>query len=202
MKKLIYALSALIILINTSCQVERVNVDNENSKKSNQLDVPNAVVDIDDVDIENLDNPCTTVVLIAGQHYVAGDVSVYNDGENLIIVFSTNGDWILGTTHLSLGNCDENWVPLTGSGNPQVGQFPYTEPIFISDHEVIYAVSLEDLGENYCFAAHAEVEGPTGGETAWAEGTEFSGNSWAMYVESLLSDCPEDPTGGGDNNPY
>ncbi|WP_262732345.1 hypothetical protein [Gaetbulibacter sp. NE] len=197
MKKIIFTIGCLTLLFSTSCQVESVQKDEETNRKAAQLDVPQAVVDID-ADIEDLDDPCISVSLIAGQHHVAGDVSIYNDGENLFIVFTTNGDWVLGTTHLSLGNCDENWVPLTGSGNPQIGQFPFTDPIFVSDYEVIYAVSLEDLGDNYCFAAHAEVEGPDGGETAWAEGAEFDGNSWAMFVETTLSDCPS----GGSNNQY
>ena len=56
-------------------------------------------------------------------------------------------------------------------------------------------ISLDALDEYYCFAAHAEVTGPTGGETAWAEGTGFDGNNWAMYVEAELSDCNvEDPS--------
>jgi hypothetical protein len=94
---------------------------------------------------------------------------------------------------LSVGNCDEDWVPLTGSGNPQIGQFEYTEPSFVTPYEVVYIIPLEGLNDNYCFAAHAEVVGPDGNdETAWAEGPEFDGRSWAMFVESTLSECEDE----------
>nr|WP_321232918.1 hypothetical protein [uncultured Psychroserpens sp.] len=145
------------------------------------------------------DEPCFTTTLMAGQHHVAGSVTVDVDGDYLIITYVSNGEWIIGTTHLSIGNCDEDWAPLTGSGNPQVGQFEYTEPISVEPYEVVYMISLEGLDDNYCFAAHAEVDGPTGGETAWAEGTEFSANGWAMYVESTLTECEEDD---GNNTPF
>ena len=169
----------------TSCELENIEENTTtfelDKSGNNQLSV----------DIDNLGEECVSVNLIAGQHHIAGSVNVYNDGENLIIIYTTNDDWTLDLTHLSIGNCDEDWVPLTGSGNPKIGKFEFTEPYSISDHEVIYVIPIADLEEYYCFAAHAEVQGPTGGETAWAEGTEFSGNSWAMFVEALLSECTE-----------
>ncbi|WMI69215.1 hypothetical protein [Mangrovimonas sp. YM274] len=208
MKKITITLSALLLLLGTSCQVESVNADDfeSASKKPQTSSAPEAVVNPEEVSLGDLDtdNPCVSVNLIAGQHHVAGDVSVYNDGEHLFVIFSSNGQWTLGTTHLSLGNCEDDWVPLNGAGNPQIGQFPFTEPISATEYEVVYAISLESLGDNYCFAAHAEVEGPTGGETAWAEGAQFDGNSWAMFVEASLLDCPdtatEDPTDGGEDD--
>lgn len=137
----------------------------------------------------NSDDHCFSTSLIAGQHYVAGNVTVDIDGDNLIITYTTNEDWSIGITHLSVGNCDEDWVPLTGSGNPRIGHFEYTEPFSANSNEIVYVISMEGLGDNFCFAAHAEVNGPSGEETAWAEGIEFSGRSWAMYVEVDLSEC-------------
>lgn len=147
------------------------------------------------------DEPCFTTTLIAGQHHEAGIVTVDIDGDHLIITFASNGDWTIDLTHLALGNCNEDWVPLTGSGNPQIGQFEFTEPFSITPYEVVYMLSIEDLGldESFCFAAHAEVDGPTGGETAWAQGTEFDGNSWAMFSE--VTECEEDDDDGG-NTPF
>ena len=146
---------------------------------------------------EDSKKPCVVTNLIAGQHHVIGSVSVVIDGDNLIITYTSTGDWTIGKTHLSIGNCDEDWAPLTGSGNPKIGHFEYTEPFSAGPHEVIYIISLEGLDDNYCFAAHAEVEGPDGGETAWAEGAQFDGRSWAMFVESTLSECEDD---GGNPN--
>jgi len=144
--------------------------------------------------IEN-DEHCVHTNLIAAQHYTAGSVTIDVEDDQLIVTFSTNEDWTLGTTHLSIGICDDDWIPLTGSGNPQIGQFEFTEPYSITPNQVVYIIPITDVGDNYCFAAHAEVEGPEGGETAWGEGTQFSGNSWAMYNEFSLSEC----TSGGNN---
>ena len=144
---------------------------------------------VDEAPDVNSDEPCVYTELIAGQHHSAGSVTIDVVGDNLIVTYTTNEDWTLGTTHLSIGICDEDWVPTTGSGNPKIGHFEFTEPYSIESHQVVYIIPIIEVGDNYCFAAHAEVEGPSGGETAWAEGAEFSGNSWAMFVEFLLSDC-------------
>lgn len=152
---------------------------------------------------EETGDNCFYTHLVAGQQYVAGSVTVNIEGDNLIITYTATGEWTIGITHLSIGNCDDDWAPLTGSGNPQVGQFEYTEPFSSTPTEVVYVISLEGLDDNFCFAAHAEVEGPSGGETAWAQGPQFSGNGWAMYSQLNLSDCDsddEDEDDGGDPN--
>ncbi|NNK83192.1 MAG: hypothetical protein HKO92_08705, partial [Flavobacteriaceae bacterium] len=146
------------------------------------------------------DVPCTEVDLIAGQNMVAGNVTSEIIGDYIEIKFITNEGWNIDLTHLSLGNCDDQWVPTTGSGNPKVGKFEHTEPHSIGINEVVYQIGIEhlDLDLNttpetdgkYCFAAHAEVSSTTGGggETAWAEDfiddektvrRTFDGNSWA-----------------------
>lgn len=193
----------LLLMLSFSCEVEPVSAELDAMKKRQPAQEAELAAELA-VDLDELENPCTTVNLIAGQHYVAGNVAVYNDGENLIVVYTATGDWVLGETHLSLGNCDEEWVPTTRSGNPKIGKFDYTEPYSVSDQEVVYVIPLDGLNDNYCFAAHAVVEGPDGGETAWAEGSEFSGKSWAMFVESSLSDCPptDEPEDDDDDDPF
>lgn len=138
---------------------------------------------------------CFSTTLVAGQHYASGIVSLSVEDGMLRITYSMNADWTIGTTHLSVGDCGDDWVPLNGGGNPKIGQFEFTEPVSATATEVVYEISLDGLGETICFAAHAEVEGPTGGETAWAEGTQFDGNGWAMYVQTGISEC-EGGTGG------
>ncbi len=144
---------------------------------------------------ESIEDPCMTTNLIAGQHHIAGTVTVDTDEEDLIITYRTNEDWTIRATHMSIGNCEDQSIPTTGSGNPKVGKFEHHTTHNDGINEVIYRISKDAIDENYCFAAHAEVVGPTGGETAWAEGTPFDGNNWAMFVEALLSDC--DVEGGG-----
>ena len=90
---------------------------------------------------------------------------------------------------MSIGNCEDQAIPTTGSGNPKVGKFEHSTSHSEGVNEVIYRINKEAISDVYCFAAHAVVNGPTGEETAWAEGTPFSGENWAMYVEALLSDC-------------
>lgn len=186
MKKITFILNALFLVTLLSCDTESVK-EEQISKDPNfrVFEVTNNGM----LNRGSYEEPCLTVNLIAGQNEIAGTVTVDNDGENLIITYSTNENWTIDLTHLSIGNCDEQWVPTTGSGNPKIGQFEQTEPHSSGTNVVVYMISLDALDENYCFAAHAEVQGSTGGETAWAEGPSFDGNSWAMYVEALLSDC-------------
>ncbi len=150
---------------------------------------------------EEAGDNCFYTHLVAGQHHVAGSVTVNIEGDNLIITYTATGEWTIGITHLSIGNCDDDWAPLNGSGNPQIGHFEYTEPFSSTPTEVVYVISLEGLDDNFCFAAHAEVQGPTGGETAWAQGPQFSGKGWAMYAELNLSDCDSGDDGGDPNQP-
>lgn len=187
-------MASMFLCVLFGCTQEQLS--NDLSKKKGKVK-PDQTIPV----ITDMGDHCVYTHLIAGQHHIAGSVTVDVVGDNLVITYTANGDWTLGTTHLSIGNCDEDWAPLTGSGNPQIGHFEYTVPFSWSPNEVIYHVPLAGLNNNYCFAAHAEVQGPTGGETAWAQGPQFAGNGWAMFVESNLSDCPPTDDGGGTNGP-
>ena len=192
MKKITLQLFALVTLLMFSCSPEQdentsldLTVDPNfrvTESSSKDLDAPNRIM-------EEEEEHCLTTNLIAGQHHIAGTVTVDIDGESMIITYTTNEDWTIGATHLSIGNCDEQSIPTTGGGNPKVGHFEHSSSHSDGTNEVIYVLDLSVLDDNYCFAAHAEVSGPTGGETAWAEGEDFEGNNWAMYVSALLSDC-------------
>ena len=178
-------MTAVFIGLFSACTSEQMeSQDLEKRKIKNvQINKPDEVLEIDNGE------HCFYTHLIAGQHHTAGSVTIDVEGDYLIVTFTTNDDWTLGTTHLSIGLCDTDWVPTTGSGNPQIGQFEFTEPDSQTPHEVVYIIPISEVGDNYCFAAHAEVEGPTGGETAWADGIQFSGNSWAMFAKFELSSC-------------
>ena len=197
MKKTYLIIASFIVCGLFGCTQDEVSQDQQLSERKGRKNVPFVPID----PVTDTGDHCVYTHLIAGQHHVAGSITVDVVGDNLVITYTTTDEWTLGTTHLSIGNCDEDWAPLNGAGNPQIGQFEYTEPYSVGDHEVVYIISLEGLDDNYCFAAHAEVEGPTGGETAWGQGTQFTGRSWAMFVESNLSDCPSgDGDGGGDGD--
>ena len=197
MKKITFLFSILCLFVLLGCTTELISNDEASTNtKTNTDNVDYTVTENTVVDNQSSVNEevCFTTNLIAGQNHIAGTVTVENDGENLIITYTTNGDWTIDATHLSIGGCDDGSIPTTGSGNPKIGHFEYRSTHSDGVNRVVYTISLDDILEDYCFAAHAEVKGPTGGETAWAEGTEFSGNSWAMYVEAKLSDCDDDET--------
>lgn len=196
MKKLTSIMAILFVALFFGCSNEQLDEQNSEKKK-----IKNQLIEISDEspDTDNGEH-CVYTHLTAGQHHTAGSVTIDVVGDNLIVTYTTNGDWTIGTTHLSIGVCDEDWVPTTGSGNPQIGQFEFTEPYSQTNQEVVYIIPITEVGDNYCFAAHAEVEGPTGGETAWAEGAEFSGNSWAMFSEFDLSNCTSNDD-DGENGP-
>ena len=119
---------------------------NEKSLESSSIEIQDPNFRVSENDLNNLisgtdDEPCITTDLIAGQHNIAGTVSVYNDGENLIITYATNEDWSIDLTHLSIGDCDE--TPTNGSGNPMIGHFEHTEPHSEGTTEVVYLIALD-----------------------------------------------------------
>ena len=140
--------------------------------------------------IEEVVTLCDSINLIAAQNYVAGSVTIERDNENLFITYTATGEWSITETHISIGDCNEVEIPNTGSDNPKIGNFEYAGN-HDNEQTVVYTINLSELNisDMYCLAAHAVVVGDNGAETAWAEGLDFGGNSWAMYVENYLSDC-------------
>jgi len=196
MKKITLTFFAISALVFSACSPE--TTDETILAEDAQFRVFEAVNN-DPVLISNtrfLEEYCHTTSLIAGQHHTAGEVTVERDGDDLIITYRTNGDWTISATHLSIGNCEDETIPTTGSGNPKVGHFEHSSDHSTGVNEVVYVLNVSVLEDRYCFAAHAVVSGPTGEETAWAEGPQFEGRSWAMFVEANLSDCPDS---GNDN---
>jgi hypothetical protein len=78
--------------------------------------------------------------LYAGQDIAVGNVSVWNDGDNLYVKYEiTDLDWVITETHLYAGKN----VPPTAAP----GQFPYDDDdaTSISDTVVTYAIPLDDI---------------------------------------------------------
>jgi len=186
MKKITLIAAMLCTLMFFTCSTEEFTQDLNTEANFRVYENSNAAKQTSIV------NPCMTVNLIAGQNNIVGSVKVDTKGQDLRITYTTDRDWTIQATHMSIGNCDEQWVPTKGSGNPKVGRFEHSSSHVSGVTQVIYLIDSSVLNEAYCFAAHAEVSGPMGGETAWAEGLDFGGNSWAMYKEAFLSDCALD----------
>lgn len=193
MKKLLYVTALAVLFF--SCSVE--NLQDEKSVDPNFRVfeyTPKGGNSFTGDKIVEGEEWCFDKVLVAGQNYEAGKVSVFKTPNDIIIKYTTNDDWSIKATHMSLGECFQT-IPTTGSENPQIGKFEHSSSHSNTVNEVVYMVSLDvfkEISEDdpyYCFAAHAVVSGPNGTETAWAEGDEFEGRSWAMYVQALRNDC-------------
>lgn len=154
----------------------------------------------------------TVTDLRAGQTVDAGDVSVANDSANVYVTFTTNGGWVLTETHVAMVT-SSTLFPVTKTGNPKIGNFPYktthapavTTYTYTFDRSVLAAalgLSSLDAGTTLFVAAHAVVQLPNAGgtvqqETGWGQGTPFPGGSWAMYFQYVVQRCEVSPIAAG-----
>jgi len=142
--------------------------------------------------------------LIAGQDYDAGTVKIYQKSQGddywLEIYIITEDGWKIDSSHVDVEKSYEDF-PTTHNGNPKIGKFAYSEPDSASDTEHKYII--EGFGEldgcaSLYIAVHAVVYKGSGEEmewqTAWANGKDFEGNSWAMYVMFPCCKYPDYPT--------
>ena len=145
--------------------------------------------------------PCgepISVILYAGQHIDVGSVIVANDDTELCIQIETTGAWVMQETHVAIARTVEE-IPQTGSGNPKIGQFALSAEHDPAVTAFDHCISLADYGylpgETLYLAVHAVVvlegEGgePLQEETAWADGIEFPGSSWATYFNYGVQEC-------------
>ncbi len=103
-----------------------------------------------------------TTPLLAGQTINVGDVTIWNDADNLYVEYSVNvGDWGLYETHLYVGT--------TPPSTPAPGQFPYQHEDLDGALGDGYVVPLADLGvaagDDLFIAAHGVVCQPDGSTT-------------------------------------
>jgi len=180
-------LLALIGLLALGCQgsTEILNpVSSDGVRQAEEIQLPLTCGD------------ATEVALIAGQQYDAGSVKVLNDGDNIYVLFTTTGGWMLTETHVAVATSLEG-IPQTKTGNPKVGNFPYKMSHVPPVTEYLYTISRGDYAPctGLIVAAHAVVKkfGADGRvldeQTAWGEGEGFPGKNWAMYFDYMLQSC-------------
>lgn len=129
--------------------------------------------------------------LIVGQEEIDGFVHVKRYGEEVKVIYNTEGTgWEITEIHFALGASLDD-IPTNKKGNPKIGHFPYSYefPEGTTYHE--FWVPLADYfppgvyrNVDVYFAAHAVVTHPDyGEETAWADtyGIRFTENNWALY---------------------
>ena len=197
MKKNTFLIAICLVSTFLSCTTGNILSETTISEKRGNVKNDNVVItEGNNTTSDDFDEHCKTVNLIAGQNHIAGTVTIDIDGDNLIVTYTTNSDWTIDATHLHITNCEADGFPITGSNNPKIGNFEYASTHEDGVTQVMYIIPLVDVTDVFCFAAHAEVSGPSA-ETAWAEGEDFGGNSWAMFVEANLTECDDSDDGGG-----
>lgn len=125
-------------------------------------------------------------------------VATLNEDGTWRVCFTAVAPWEIQVTHVHAA-CTVDGFPLTPPGNPMVGKFDrqtHHDPLAVEVCVVIDDPGCCAIGEPTLFAAHAKVVdasdcGPAGcrTETAWADGTAFSGSNWAMWFACDV--CPE-----------
>ncbi len=137
-----------------------------------------------------------TSALIAGQHYGAGLITIGNDDTYLYVNYATSSPWLMSEAHAAAATTIAG-IPQSKAGNPIPGRFSYSATFDPQVTNYTFSIPLADLtsptGEVFV-AAHAVVQAPKnqgGSQTAWGDGTDFSGANWATYI--TYTPC----TGGG-----
>jgi hypothetical protein len=143
-----------------------------------------------------------------GNGVTVGAVAVTFDESSITVSFTVDEPYRLLEAHAAAAaDCDD--IPQTGSGNPKVGKFEasWKSPDLEGADEIPLTLSNGyDPGSEICIAAHAVVYDTDGGETveeaientvesAWADGEEFPGKSWATHFPFTLTTtatCPCD----------
>lgn len=112
--------------------------------------------------------------LFAGSTQIeVGTINTYVEGSNLHIVIWTYDPWVLSETHVAVGTNPSSDFPMTKTGNPKVGLFPYAHTGLNGVNRDEYVIALSAIpgwtnaNPEICIAAHAVVTSPLGQETAW-----------------------------------
>ncbi len=144
---------------------------------------------------EPIELACDTLfstTFLAGQTIPVGNVSVGVQDDNLLVTFTTTGDWVMDESHVYVGDCGE--IPLSGGCNPQFGQFPYTADHVPPVQSYVYEIPLSNIDSCFCFIAHAAVRNLVTGdeETAIGDGDyDFPGNRWGWISTICLGDVTD-----------
>lgn len=134
----------------------------------------------EEVTVKNMGWTTVNYTLWAAETIDVGTVSITKKSGIVTVKYETIDGWALKKTHI---HAEYDWqdIPQTSNGNPILGQFQY-----VDDHDPVVTNFSRTLDEDYfgCFyiAVHAEIENGTDQEQAWAEGIDFPGDQWAMYI--------------------
>jgi hypothetical protein len=148
-------------------------------------------------------SPSKEVILWAGQDTEVGDVTVWHDNENIMVLFTIDAaGWRITESQVhvatSLAGIPQTKPDKNGNTSPKIGKFNYSDPDESTSTSHKYIIDMDDiegfvLGSTCLWiATHAVVKKGCGDETqeetAWGEGEDF-GKNWAMYF--VWKPCPK-----------
>lgn len=132
--------------------------------------------------VAQLDNNACEV-LVAGQHYTAGEVCVTQTGTSTIsVTFTTTTPWVMTSVHLAVATSLKG-IP-QANGNPIPGRFPYSYTTTGTFTTYTFTVGTLTPGGTYDIAAHAVVWNKTSEQTVTAVSsttTQITGASTGSY---------------------
>jgi len=103
----------------------------------------------------------TCTALLAGQTIDVGTVCLWNDNEDIHVLYTTNDNWYLLETHFDI-KLDWEDIPQNKRHNPKIGHFEFFDSFDIEDYINQWYISFpipEDMeyGDEVAAAAHAVV---------------------------------------------
>lgn len=137
-------------------------------------------------------------ILVAGQNFDAGRVTISNDSSNIYVRYDSISPWMISEAHVAVAS-SLSGIPQTKQGNPIPGRFAHSATF---DPEVTtYTVAVPMAGaystnQTIYVAAHAALQAPKengGAQTGWGLGPDFPGKNWATYMTYQIQSC----SGGG-----
>lgn len=88
-----------------------------------------------------------TVDLLAGQDIDVGDVTLTDDGTDLTVEITMEGDWCLTEVHIHAAD-SEDGIPQNKKGNPIPGQFEINEELTACESDLTRSLSLPEDPDN------------------------------------------------------
>lgn len=168
-------LALAILTVFSSCEKdESFDSLDVSQSKSEKIDISFKNPLVNARQIKSVCGNSTTKILYAGKTIPVGEVSAYNDKENLYVTISIEGDyandWFIRKTHLYIGKVSLDFA--TGVGkkkdiiNPAPGKFPFFNEVASENptgiQEYTYTIPigedeyLKDYGD-FDIAVHADV---------------------------------------------
>lgn len=127
-----------------------------------------------------------TFDIIAGQHYDAGDIVVWNCTSYVIVEIHTAEGWTMSESHVAIAdNCAE--LPRNPKGHLVPGNFPYQTVHDPAVTDYTYYIPLGDWepGDTVALAVHVVVANGEQEETGW-------GDTWKGCFRYTIQECFKD----------